>query len=186
MGCGSLNEKQKTVALGLILLVFLVLAYVENTFFFGYLTSMLSKSSPILAVAVVFVHNVMVVSLILLSMTFYVNLVLTFFSKRRHNYVVLEHPRIFALVFTVMILVLSIFRASTLVYGRVEIGTLGWILLISTPNGLIEGYGIFSTLKKTLKRNMKMKDLAFIYSLFFAAAVLEVSFIQILCSVSAK
>ncbi|MEA2090194.1 MAG: hypothetical protein U9O89_05495 [Thermoproteota archaeon] len=181
-----MNEKQKTVVLGLIFLFFLVLAYVENTFFFSYLTSVFSKSSPVLAVAVVFVHNVLVVSLILLSMTFYVNLVLTFFPKRKHNYIVLEHPRIFALVFTVMILVLSIFRASTLVYGRVEIGMLGWILLISTPNGLIEGYGIFLTLKKTFKRNMRMKDLAFIYSLFFAAAVLEVSFIQLLCSISAK
>jgi hypothetical protein len=186
MECRVMDKKQRTVALGLVFLFFLALAYVENTFFFSYLTKLFSESSPVLAVAIVFVHNVLVVSLILLSMTFYVNLVLTFFPKQRHNYIVLEHPSIFALVFTVIILVLSILRASTLVYGKVEISTLGWILLISTPNGLIEGYGIFLTLKKTLKRSIKIKDLAFVYSLFLMAAILEVGFIQLLCSISAK
>lgn len=181
-----MNEKQKTVALGLIFLFFLILAYVENAFFFRYITNMLSKSSPVLAVAIVFTHNVLVVSLILLSMTFYVNLVLTFFPKRKHNYIVLEHPRIFAIVFTVMILVVSIFRTSTLVYGKVELNILGWISLISTPNGLIEGYSVFLTLKKTLKSSMKMKDLALIYSLFFVAAVLEVSLTQLLCYIFTK
>jgi len=39
-----------------------------------------------------FVHNVLVVSLILLGMTFYVNLViLNFFKREKYSHIVLEH-----------------------------------------------------------------------------------------------
>jgi len=113
-------------------------------------------------------------------MTFYVGFVLTFMPKRKYEYVVLEHPRIFAFAYTIMILLISIFRTSTLVYGQIFLETLPLVILLSAPNGIIEGYGIFQTIEKTLKRTMTMKDLTIIYALFFVAAIIEVGYIQLL------
>jgi len=96
---------------------------------------------------------------------------------------VLEHPRTFALVFTIMILFLSILRGSSLL-GGISVEDLPLILLVSTPIGIIEGYGVYLTIKKTLSRTVSMKDLAFIYGIFFIAAVMEVVFINLLISVS--
>jgi len=166
------------VILGLVFLLCLALAYIENVSFFNYLGD--AFSSPPIAVLLVFIHNVLAVSLILVGMTFYVGVVLTFMPKRKYEYVVLEHPRIFAFAYTVMILLISIFRTSTLVYGQVFVETLPLVILLSAPNGIIEGYGIFQTIEKTLKRTMTMKDLAIIYTFFFAAAVIEVGYIQLL------
>jgi hypothetical protein len=180
---GRVNEAKKTAVLGVVFLVCLALAYVENMAFFSYLRD--AFKSPLIAVLLVFIHNVLAVSLILVGMTFYVGFVLNFMPKmhfrtRRYEYVVLEHPRIFAFAYTIMILLISIFRASTLLYGQVFVETLPLVILLSAPNGIIEGYGIFQTIEKTLKRTMTMKDLAFIYMLFFAAAVIEVGYIQLL------
>ncbi|MGQ9461097.1 MAG: hypothetical protein ACUVRA_07695 [Candidatus Bathyarchaeaceae archaeon] len=173
-----MKETKKTAVLGAVFLVCLALAYVENVAFFSYLGD--AFKSPPIAVLLVFIHNVLAVSLILVGMTFYVGVVLNFMPKRKYEYVVLEHPRIFALAYTVMILLISIFRTSTLVYGQVFIENLPLIILLSAPIGIIEGYGIFQTIEKTLKRMMTMKALAFIYMLFFAAAVIEVGYIQLL------
>jgi hypothetical protein len=113
-------------------------------------------------------------------MTFYVNLVLSdFFKREKYSRIVLEHPRTFAIVFAVMILVLSILRGSSLL-GGINVEDLPLILLISAPVGIIEGYGIFLTIKKTLSRDMAMKDLAYIYAIFFIAALTEVGFINLL------
>jgi len=172
------NEAKRTVVLGAVLLLCLVLAYIENVSFFNYLRD--AFSSPPIAVLLVFIHNMLAVSLILVGMTFYVGFVLTFMRKRKYEYVVLEHPRIFAFVYTVMILLISIFRTSMLLYGQVFVETLPLVVLLSAPNGIIEGYGIFQTIEKTLKRTMTMKDLAIIYVLFFVAAVIEVGYIQLL------
>lgn len=139
-----------------------------------------------IAVGMLFVHNVLVVSLILLAMTFYVNLVLNFFKKRKYEYVVLEHPRTFAIVFTVMVVFLSILRGITLISGGVSVDALPLIVLISTPIGVVEGYGIYLTIKKTLGREMTMKDLVFIYGIFLVAAIMEVGFINLLRSVSSS
>lgn len=174
-----MREKAKTVILGLVFLSFLGLAYLENVMFFSFNYLEIVFSNVFLAVVLVFVHNVLAVSLILLGMTFYVQLVLTCFHKRRHEYVVLEHPRVFAFVFTVLILMLSIFRVSMLLYGTVFVSALWLIILFSVPNGLLEGYGIFLTLRKTFERNMTLKDLALVYFLFFAATLIEVGFIQV-------
>lgn len=172
-----MDPKRKTILLGLMVLGFLGLAYVENLAFFNYAGAVFFN--PPLAVLAVFVHNVLVISLILLSMTFYVGLVVNgFFSKGEHEYVVLEHPRVFALIFTLVIIIVSILRASMLVYNQIRVDTLAFIVLLSMPNGIIEGYGIFLTLQKTFNRNMQTKDLLFIYGLFFVAAVVEVSFIN--------
>jgi hypothetical protein len=54
------------------------------------------------------------------------------------------------------------------------------ILLVSTPVGIIEGYGIYLTIKKTLSRMMTIKTLAYIYGVFFLASVVEVIFIHLL------
>jgi len=163
-----LNQKKKTVILGLVFLLLLVFAYVENTSFFGSVGDVFLN--PPLAVLFVFVHNVLVVSLILLGMTFYVGLVLNFMPKKEIEYVILNNPRIFAFVFTLMIILLSILRASMLVYGQVVLNTLVLVILVSTPNAIIEGYGIFQTIEKTLKRRMAMKSLVAIYLIFFVAA----------------
>lgn len=79
-----------------------------------------------------------------------------------------------------MIILLSIFRASMIVFGSVILSGLATIVLLSLPNGLIEGYGIYLTIQKTLKRSVTMRDLLTIYLLFFIAAVIEVGFIQLL------
>jgi len=73
------NEAKRTVVLGLIFLLCLALAYIENVSFFNYLRD--AFSSPPLAVLLFFIHNVLAVSLILVGMTFYVGFVLTFVPK---------------------------------------------------------------------------------------------------------
>lgn len=175
-------SKKRTVVLGMILLIFLALAYVENVAFFRYSATLFTN--PPIAVIIVYIHNVLVVSLILLAMTFYVELVLSFFKPIRYEYVVLQHPRVFALVFTVMIILLSIFRASMIVFGSVFVSGLATVVLLSLPNGIIEGYGIYLTIQKTLNRSISMSDLLAIYLLFLIAAVVEVGFIQLLSLIS--
>lgn len=176
--------KKRTAILGFVFLFFLILAYVENTSFFVYITE--SFTNPPVAVVLVFIHNVLAISLIILAMAFYVEIVLTFMPKRKIEYVVLENPKIFAGVFTFMILFISILRASTLVRGQVEINTLALVILLSLPNGLVEGYGIFQAITKTLAKKLAIRDLALIYLVFFIAAAIEVGFIQALLWVSAK
>ena len=46
--------------------------------------------------------------------------------------------------------------------------------------GLVKGYGIYLTIKKTLSRTMNMKALAGIYVVFLVASVIEVAFINVL------
>ncbi|MGC8896457.1 MAG: hypothetical protein ACP5LB_06825 [Candidatus Bathyarchaeia archaeon] len=176
------GEKTRTVFLGLAFLIFLLLSYVENTIFFQSLSIILSNQ--LVAIAVLFIHNLIVISLILLGMTFYVNLVvLNFFKREKYGNIVLEHPKTFALIFTVMIVFLSILRGSTLIYGGVTVEALPLILLISTPIGIVEGYGIYLTIEKTLRRKMSMKDLAYIYGIFLIAAIMEVGFVNVLIMV---
>ena len=178
-----IDERTRTVVLGLAFLIFLTLSYIENNFFFQMLKDVLQN--PLLAVTMLFIHNVLVISLILLGMTFYVNLVVSnFFKREKYADIVLEHPRTFALVFTLMIVFLSILRGSSLLVGVVSVEALPFILLISAPIGIIEGYGIYLTIKKTLSRTMSMKDLAYIYGVFLIAAIIEVGFINLLILVS--
>jgi hypothetical protein len=181
--CGAMEsldaEKRNTALLGLAFLVLLGLSYAENQFFFSILGDVLQNQ--FLAVGMLFLHNVLVVSLILIGMTFYVNLVvLNFFKHEEHADVIISHPRIFAAVFACMIVFLSILRGATLINGGVTLETLPLILLISTPVGIIEGYGIYLTIKRTLSRTMTLKALAYIYGVFFLASVIEVGFIQLM------
>jgi len=176
-----LKQKKKTVILGLIFVLLLLLAYVENTSFFRTVGDVFSN--PLIAVLFVFVHNVLVVSLILLGMTFYVGLVLNFMADREEERVIINNPRIFAFIFTLIVIFISILRASTLVYGQVLLNTLLLAILLSTPNAILEGYGLYQTIKRTLNRKMSTKALVGIYLLFFVAAGIEVGYVYLLRAV---
>ena len=177
------DARKRIVLLGLAFLFLLFLSSFENTFFFRILGDVLQNQ--LLAVGMLFLHNILVVSLILLGMTFYVNLVvLNFFKREKYAHIVLEHPQTFAILFTLIIIFLSILRGSTLLYGGINFETLPLILLISTPIGIIEGYGIYLTIKKTLSRTMSIKDLVYIYGIFLIASIMEVGFINLLILIS--
>ena len=174
-----LGKKERLILLGLALLILLVVSYFENVIFFKALSTLFQDYA--LAFLVVFVHNITVISLILLGMTFYANLViLGFFKGQKYEYVVLEHPGTFAVVFTIMIVFVSILRGSTLAFGTINVETLPKILIISAPIGILEGYGIYFTIKKTLSRAMSLKNLAYTYCIFLIAAVIEVTDIMLL------
>lgn len=174
-----LGKKERLILLGLALLILLVVSYFENVIFFKALSTLFQDYA--LAFLMVFVHNITVISLILLGMTFYANLViLGFFKGQKYEYVVLEHPGTFAVVFTIMIVLVSILRGSTLVFGTINVETLPKILIMSAPIGILEGYGIYFTIKKTLSRAMSLKNLAYAYCIFLIAAVIEVNFIMLL------
>ena len=176
-----LDPRKRTALLGFAFMLFLFLSSVENTFLFNILIEI--PQNPLITVAMLFLHNVLVISLILLGMTFYVNLVaLNLFKKEKYANIVLEHPGTFALLFTFIILFSSILRGSNLLDG-VSIELLPRILLVSAPIGIIEGCGIYLTIKKTLSRAIRMKDLVCIYGIFFLAAIMEVSFMNLLISV---
>lgn len=174
-----LDGRKRLMLLGIALLILLVVSYFENVLFFQTLNILFLNQ--FLTFLMVFIHNVTVISLILLGMTFYVNLVVQgFFKGQKHEDTVLRHPRIFALVFTIVIVFLSILRGSTLIFGEVMIEALPKILLVSASVGIIEGYGIYVTIKKTLSRAISLKDLAYIYGIFLIAAIAEAGFINLL------
>lgn len=174
-----LDERRRTALLGLALLIFLVLSYFENVIFFRTLSTLFQNQ--FLAFLMIFIHNITVISLIFLGITFYVNLVvLNFFKREKYAYVLLEHPRTFAVIFSIIIIVVSILRGSTLIAGGTSVEALPTILLVSAPIGIIEGYGIYLTMKKALSRTLSIKDWAYIYGIFFAAALIEVGFINLL------
>jgi hypothetical protein len=173
----KLDAKKNTALLGSAFLVLLGVSYAENLFFFSILGNVLNNVA--IAVGMLFLHNVLVVSLILLGMTFYVSLVVHgFFKNDKHADVVISHPRSFALIFSLLVVFLSILRGATLINGGITVELLPLILLISTPIGIVEGYGIYLTIKKTLGRTMNMKGLASIYAVFLVASVMEVAFIN--------
>jgi hypothetical protein len=179
----DLDLKSKTILLGLVFAAFLAIAYVENVLFFNVVGNFFSNQ--FLAILMLFVHNTLAISLILLGMTFYVNLVvLNFFKREKYADVLLQHPRIFALIFTIIVLFLSILRVAAITYGGVDIVYLPQILLLSAPIGIIEGYGIYLTISKTLSRTMSTRNLVFIYGIFLVAAMIEVGFINLLASAS--
>jgi hypothetical protein len=178
-----LDTKKRVILLGFAFLLLLLLSSFENSVFFRILGEVLQNQ--LLAIGMLFLHNILVVSLILVGMTFYVNLVvLNFFKKEKYAQIVLEHPRTFAIVFTFMIIFLSILRGSTLLYGGIRFETLPLILLISAPIGIVEGYGVYLTINRTLSRSISTKELAYIYGIFFIAAIMEVGFINLLLRIS--
>jgi hypothetical protein len=109
-----------------------------------------------------------------------VRYVLAFLPKEKYGYILLQHPRLFAFIFTIMILAISILRAGTLLRIELLANALFIILLLSVPQGVLEGYAIYLAIRKTLEKKMSKKSLVTIYLLFLLAAILEVCFIQIL------
>ena len=93
---------------------------------------------------------------------------------------VISNPRIFAIVFACMIVFLSILRGATLINGGVILENLPLILLINAPVGLIEGYGIYLTIKKTLNITITTKALFYIFGIFLLTSIIEVGFINLL------
>ena len=173
----KMDAKKNSALLGSAFIILLGLSYAENLFFFSILGNVLSNVA--LAVGMLFLHNVVVVSLILLGMTFYVSLVVNgFFKNDKHADVVISHPRSFALIFSFIVVFLSILRGATLMNGGITVELLPLILLVSAPIGIVEGYGIYWTIKRTLGRTMTMKALASIYAVFLVASVMEVAFIN--------
>ena len=172
------NNGRRILLLGSVFLIFLALSYIENTLFLKILDSLLKNQ--FLAVAMIFTHNIIVISLIVLGLTFYVDLMaLDSFKREKHGRIVLEHPRTFAIVFTFVILFLSLLKGTKLFYGGISIELLPLILLGSSPIGIIEGYGIYLTVKNTLSR-ISMKGLVHIYVVFLIAAIIEVTIINLL------
>jgi len=176
-----LNQKRKVLGLGLLFVVCLMLAYVENRFFFQSLSDVFAQ--PWTAVLVVFSHNVLAVSLTVLGMSFYVGFTLNFLPKRRYEHVVLQYPRLFASIFTIMILAISVLRANSLL-GEELLSKAASFIVLSLPQGILEAYAIFLAIEKTLKKEVTRRNLATIYMLFFLAALLEVGFIQLLRTLS--
>jgi len=174
-----LDEKHRVVLLGLAFLILLMLSYIANTAFLNTLSVLFQNQ--LLVFSMIFMINLIVVSLILLGMTFYVDLVvLGFFKREKYANVVLEHPRTFAIVFALVVLFLSILRGTNLFLGRIIVEALPTIFLVSAPIGIIEGYGIYLTIRKTLSRTIAVKDLVYIYGIFLIAALIEVGVINIL------
>ena len=174
-----MDAKKNAALLGLAFVVLLGFSYAENSFFFSIIGDVLHNQ--FLSVVMLFLHNILVASLVLIGMTFYVNLVdLNFFKREKYGDVVISHPRIFAVVFACMIILLSILRGATLINGGVSLENLPLILLVSAPVGIIEGYGIYLTIKKTLSRTITSKVLSYILGIFFLASIIEVCFINLL------
>jgi len=173
-----MNSKTRTIILGFVFVFFLALAYYENILFLSYVKDIFAN--PPLAITLVFLHNIIVVSLIIFGMTFYVELVLTFLPKRDIEYAVLNHPRLFAIIFTAIILTVSILRASTFLHGQIVIDLIATIMLLSLPHGIVEAYGVYKSIHTTLTNNLTNKALATIYLIFLLAAILEVGFVQAL------
>jgi hypothetical protein len=115
-----IERSEKMVILGIGFLVLLLLSYVENRFFFSMIGNILQNQ--LLAIFMLFMNDILVVSLILLGMTFYVNLVvLNFFKREKHADMMINHPKTFALIFTFIIVFLSILRGATLIYGGINL-----------------------------------------------------------------
>lgn len=173
------NGRNHTLLMGLAFLTLLIVSYFANIVFFETLNVILQNQ--LLGLLMIFAHNIIVVSLVLLGMTFYVNLVtFGFFKREKYANVVLDHPKTFAIVFASTILLLSILRGTNLFLGSIIVEALPMIFLISAPIGIIEGYGIYLAIKKTLSRTIVAKDLVGIYGIFLVAAAVEVGFISAL------
>jgi hypothetical protein len=172
------DDRFGTMLLGFAFLILLLFSYLANIVFLNSLSILFQNQ--LVGFIMIFMNNIVVVSLILLGMKFYVNLVvLGFFRREKEPDVVLKHPQIFAVIFAFIVLFLSILRGVNLFLGRIAIETLPMVFLVSTPIGIIEGFGIYLTIRRTLSRIITLKNLVFIYGIFLLAAVLEMTLIAI-------
>ncbi|MEM2740450.1 MAG: hypothetical protein QXQ29_06595 [Candidatus Bathyarchaeia archaeon] len=170
--------KRRVVVLGLIFLVFLILAYFENNLFLGYIGKIFAH--PILTITVIFFHNVIASSLIVLGMNFYIEFTRILPRATYKEYMVLEKPRLFSAIFTIFIMAMSIFRIVAFLNGGLAYGMVVSIIAAALPHSFIEAYSIYNAIYKVLTKRLTIKALAAIYLLLLSAAVLEVISMQAL------
>ena len=174
-----LDEKSHTYLLGLGFLALLLLSSIANSASLGSLTAL--YQNQVLVFSMILMNNVIVVSLILLGMRFYVQLVtLGFFKQEKYAYVIIDHPQTFAIIFAFIVLFLGVLRGVNLFFGEIAIELLPSIFLASAPIGIIEGYGVYLTIHKTLSRTITLRCMIYIFGIFAIAALIEVGLITIL------
>src|SRR5512136_1953238 len=105
------DKRNQVVLIGVVFVILLFFSYFTNVIFFGALDRIFHNQ--LLGFLMIFMNNVIVVSLILLGMTFYVKLVTNnYFKRDKHPQVVLEHPKTFAAVFAVIVILFGILRGT--------------------------------------------------------------------------
>ena len=91
---------------------------------------------------------------------------------------VLRHPRAFSAFLSATVVLASVLKGAAAVGARpYEIST---ILLLSLPVMLMEGYGLYMVVKGALTKSLNTSTLLHVFSIFFAAALLEASLITML------
>ena len=114
------QEKTHAIFLGLSFLGLLLISSFANTLFLNSLN--LLYQNQILVFSMIFMNNIIVISLIILGMTFYVKLVtLGFFKNDKNSTVIIDHPRIFSIVFSFIVLFLGILRGVNHFFGKITI-----------------------------------------------------------------
>ncbi|MEM1574510.1 MAG: hypothetical protein QXF09_04240 [Nitrososphaerota archaeon] len=164
-----MRKKIETILLGFVFLLFLLLGYIENTIIFRYAYKII-LSDKILGLLEIFLHNVIVVSIIIIGMSFYVRVV-DFLPRREFEYMVLEHPKIFALFFTIIFFSISIIRTTNIL--KVNLINALLFIIFSLPHGILEFYSIFLAIKITLEKNLSINKLIIIYFILLISAILE-------------
>ncbi|MEM2970526.1 MAG: hypothetical protein QXR63_06290 [Candidatus Bathyarchaeia archaeon] len=87
-----------------------------------------------------FTHHVIVVSLLIIGMGFYVGFAEAFAPKSKMEYGMLSHPRLYAVTLTSVILAVSILRVGFPVDGQIVIDIVALIMGISFGEVIVEGY----------------------------------------------
>ena len=173
------NEKIRISLLGLSFLLLLLVTSVSSTVFLDSLGAL--YQNQILFFSMIFMNNVIVISLIILGMTFYVNLVIFgFFKNEKYSNVIIENPRIFALIFSFIVLFFGVLRGVNHFFGTIDIELLLIIFLLNTPLGIVEGYGVYLAIKRILQRTLTLRSLVYIFAVFAIAALIEVGMIIII------
>jgi len=173
------HEKTRVFVLGLSFLILLLISSFTNTIFLNSMSIL--YQNQILVFSMILMNNIIVISLIILGMTFYVNLVtLGFFKNEKHSTVLIDHPRTFAFIFSFIVLFLGVIRGVNHFFGKIDIELLPIVFFLNAPIGIIEGYGVYLTIKKIFNRTITLRSLVYIFGIFIVAALIEVGMITIL------
>jgi hypothetical protein len=113
--------------------------------------------------------------MIIIGMSFYVR-VIDFLPRRKFEYMVLEHPKFFALFFTMIFFSLSIIRTTNIL--KVSLKDMLLFIIFSLPHGILEFYSIFLAIKITLEKNLSINKLIIIYFILLISAILELFLIH--------
>jgi hypothetical protein len=156
--------------LGLSFLSLLAFVNVENGVVIASARSILGDR--LLAAVVIFAHNSLAASTIMVGMSFYANLVaLGVFAKRRHANAVLKHLTVFSAVLAPLVVFTSVFHWMNPAQICLE------AMLKCVPVAAIESYGIYLAANTALRRSVTAKSLACVYAVFLIGAVVEMDII---------